>query len=67
MTVPVSADYSTVHLNQLLQKAEAIGDRMLPFSVFYRNQHREYFQQARCVCPASVTADVCPLSSTGVF
>ncbi|XP_049420484.1 phytanoyl-CoA hydroxylase-interacting protein-like [Epinephelus fuscoguttatus] len=41
-----TADYSTVHLNQLLQKAEAIAGRMLPFTVFYRNQQREYFQQA---------------------
>ncbi|GAA6228532.1 phytanoyl-CoA hydroxylase-interacting protein-like isoform X1 [Lates japonicus] len=41
-----TADYSTAHLNQLLQKAEAIAGRMLPFTVFYRNQQREYFQQA---------------------
>ncbi|XP_069543843.1 phytanoyl-CoA hydroxylase-interacting protein-like [Brachyistius frenatus] len=40
-----TADYSAVHLNQLLQKAEAIAGRMLPFSVFYRNQQRAYFQQ----------------------
>ncbi|XP_028286182.1 phytanoyl-CoA hydroxylase-interacting protein-like [Parambassis ranga] len=42
-----TADYSTIHLNQLLQKAEAIAGRMLPFTVFYRNQQREYFQQDR--------------------
>ncbi|XP_026207144.1 phytanoyl-CoA hydroxylase-interacting protein-like isoform X2 [Anabas testudineus] len=42
-----TADYSTVHLNQLLQKAEVIAGRMLPFTVFYRNQQRDYFQQAR--------------------
>ncbi|XP_056153632.1 phytanoyl-CoA hydroxylase-interacting protein-like [Lampris incognitus] len=42
-----TADYSTVHLNQLLQKAEAIAGRMLPFTVFYRNQQKEYFYQAR--------------------
>ncbi|XP_038591604.1 phytanoyl-CoA hydroxylase-interacting protein-like [Micropterus salmoides] len=41
-----TADYSTVHLNQLLQKAEAIAGRMLPFTVFYRNQQQDYFQQA---------------------
>lgn len=63
----MSADYSTAHLNQLLQKAEAIAGRMLPFTVFYRNQQREYFQQARCVFPASVTADVHPLPLAGVF
>ncbi|XP_061564251.1 phytanoyl-CoA hydroxylase-interacting protein-like isoform X1 [Cololabis saira] len=40
-----TADYSTVQLKQLLQKAEAISGRMLPFTVFYRNQLREYVQQ----------------------
>ncbi|XP_063749684.1 phytanoyl-CoA hydroxylase-interacting protein-like [Eleginops maclovinus] len=40
-----TADYSAVHLNQLLKKAEAIAGRMLPFSLFYRNQQKEYFQQ----------------------
>ncbi|KAM6897558.1 phytanoyl-CoA hydroxylase-interacting protein-like [Xenentodon cancila] len=40
-----TADYSTVQLKQLLQKAEAMTGRMLPFTVFYRNQRREYFQQ----------------------
>ncbi|CAL8254948.1 unnamed protein product [Lota lota] len=42
-----TADYSTVHLNQLLQKAEVIAGRMLRFSVFYRNQNKEYFDHAR--------------------
>nr|XP_043902219.1 phytanoyl-CoA hydroxylase-interacting protein-like [Solea senegalensis] len=42
-----TADYSTVHLNQLLEKAEAIAGRMLPFSLFYRNQNKEYFDDAR--------------------
>ncbi|MCI4384086.1 hypothetical protein PGIGA_G00034470 [Pangasianodon gigas] len=42
-----TADYSTVHLTQLLEKAEAIAGRMLPFSVFYRNQNKEYFDHAR--------------------
>ncbi|KAM6951790.1 phytanoyl-CoA hydroxylase-interacting protein-like isoform 2-T2 [Aplochiton taeniatus] len=42
-----TADYSTVHLGQLLEKAEGIAGRMLPFSVFYRNQQKEYFDQAR--------------------
>ncbi|XP_061693058.1 phytanoyl-CoA hydroxylase-interacting protein-like isoform X3 [Syngnathoides biaculeatus] len=42
-----TADYSTVHLNQLLAKAEAISGRMLRFSVFYRNQNKEYFDHAR--------------------
>ncbi|XP_070401901.1 phytanoyl-CoA hydroxylase-interacting protein-like isoform X2 [Nothobranchius furzeri] len=41
-----TADYSTVQLMQLLQKAEAIAGRMLPFTVFYRNQ-QEYFQPNR--------------------
>ncbi|XP_068423574.1 phytanoyl-CoA hydroxylase-interacting protein-like [Clinocottus analis] len=42
-----TADYSTVHLNQLMQKAEVIAGRMLRFSVFYRNQNKEYFDHAR--------------------
>ncbi|XP_076856729.1 phytanoyl-CoA hydroxylase-interacting protein-like isoform X2 [Brachyhypopomus gauderio] len=42
-----TADYSTVHLTQLLEKAEVIAGRMLPFSLFYRNQHKEYFDHAR--------------------
>lgn len=41
------SDYSMVHLNQLLEKAEVIAGRMLPFSVFYRNQNKEYFDHVR--------------------
>lgn len=44
-----TADYSPVHLNQLLEKAEVIAGRMLPFSVFYRNQNKEYFDHCRAV------------------
>lgn len=40
-----TADYSSVHLTQLLQKAEALAGRMLPFTVFYRNQQKEYFEE----------------------
>ena len=40
-------DYSSVHLTQLLEKAEVIAGRMLRFSVFYRNHNKEYFDQAR--------------------
>ncbi|XP_041829309.1 phytanoyl-CoA hydroxylase-interacting protein-like [Melanotaenia boesemani] len=39
-----TADYSSVHLEQLLLKAEAIAGRMLPFTVFFRNQQKDYFQ-----------------------
>uniref|UniRef100_A0A8C5MJ21 Phytanoyl-CoA 2-hydroxylase interacting protein like n=1 Tax=Leptobrachium leishanense TaxID=445787 RepID=A0A8C5MJ21_9ANUR len=39
--------YSKVHLTQLMEKAEAIAGRMLKFSVFYRNQHKEYFDYTR--------------------
>ncbi|XP_020366358.2 phytanoyl-CoA hydroxylase-interacting protein-like [Rhincodon typus] len=42
-----TGDYSTAHLKQLLEKAEAIAGRMLRFSVFYRNQHEEYFEYIR--------------------
>lgn len=40
-----TADYSSVHLTQLLQKAEALAGRMLPFTIFYRNQQKEYFEE----------------------
>ncbi|XP_064789404.1 phytanoyl-CoA hydroxylase-interacting protein-like [Oncorhynchus masou masou] len=42
-----TADYSTVHLIQLLEKAEGIAGRMLRFSVFYRNQQDDYFNKMR--------------------
>ena len=42
-------DYSPVHLTQLLQKAEVIAGRMLKFEVFYRNQHKEYFDHVKYV------------------
>ncbi|CAO2608371.1 Phytanoyl-CoA hydroxylase-interacting protein-like, partial [Lemmus lemmus] len=42
-----TADYSKVHLTQLLEKADVIAGRMLKFSVFYRNQHKEYFDYVR--------------------
>lgn len=41
------ADYSMVHLNQLLEKAEVIAGRMLPFALFYRNHNKEYFDHVR--------------------
>lgn len=44
-------DYAKEHLAQLQEKAEQIAGRMLRFSVFYRNHHKEYFQHARCVQP----------------
>ncbi|XP_009471096.1 PREDICTED: phytanoyl-CoA hydroxylase-interacting protein, partial [Nipponia nippon] len=39
-----TGDYAKEHLAQLQEKAELIAGRMLRFSVFYRNQHKEYFQ-----------------------
>ncbi|XP_039403342.1 phytanoyl-CoA hydroxylase-interacting protein-like isoform X3 [Mauremys reevesii] len=42
-----TGDYSKVHLTQLLEKAEVIAGRMLKLSVFYRNQHKEYFDYIR--------------------
>lgn len=47
------ADYAKEHLAQLQEKAEQIAGRMLRFSVFYRNHHKEYFQHARYSGPAS--------------
>lgn len=44
-------DYAKEHLAQLQEKAEQIAGRMLRFSVFYRNHHKEYFQHARCARP----------------
>lgn len=37
------------HLQQLLDKAHATAGRLLKFSVFYRNQHPEYFHYVRSV------------------
>lgn len=45
--LPPHADYAKEHLAQLQEKAELIAGRMLRFSVFYRNQHKEYFQHVR--------------------
>lgn len=47
MTLLNFSDYSKVHLTQLLEKADVIAGRMLKFSVFYRNQHKEYFDYVR--------------------
>ncbi|XP_048860094.1 phytanoyl-CoA hydroxylase-interacting protein [Brienomyrus brachyistius] len=45
-----TGDYGTVHLQQLLHKAEGAAGRLLRFSVFYRNQHPEYFHYIRSSC-----------------
>ena len=37
------------HLQQLLDKAKGSAGRLLKFSVFYRNQHPEYFDYVRSV------------------
>lgn len=41
------ADYAMEHLQQLLDKASGSAGRLLRFSVFYRNQHPEYFDYVR--------------------
>lgn len=41
------ADYAMEHLQQLLDKATGSAGRLLKFSVFYRNQHPEYFDFVR--------------------
>ncbi|KAF5880829.1 phytanoyl-CoA hydroxylase-interacting protein-like, partial [Clarias magur] len=38
-----TGDYAVDHLQQLLDKARGVAGRLLRFSVFYRNQHPEYF------------------------
>lgn len=35
------------HLQQLLDKAKGSAGRLLKFSVFYRNQHPDYFDYVR--------------------
>ncbi|KAG7480682.1 hypothetical protein MATL_G00058850 [Megalops atlanticus] len=45
-----TGDYAMVHLQQLLEKAKGASGRMLRFSVFYRNQHPDYFHYVRTVC-----------------
>uniref|UniRef100_A0A4W4FMC8 Phytanoyl-CoA hydroxylase-interacting protein n=3 Tax=Electrophorus electricus TaxID=8005 RepID=A0A4W4FMC8_ELEEL len=42
-----TGDYSMDLLQQLLDKAQGAAGRMLPFFVFYRDQHHEYFHYAR--------------------
>lgn len=37
------ADYAMEHLQQLHDKAKGSAGRLLKFSVFYRNQHPDYF------------------------
>uniref|UniRef100_A0A8C4NFS9 Phytanoyl-CoA 2-hydroxylase interacting protein n=1 Tax=Eptatretus burgeri TaxID=7764 RepID=A0A8C4NFS9_EPTBU len=45
-----TADYAKGHLSQLLKKAESAAGRLLPFSVFYHNHHKEYFDYIRDGC-----------------
>ncbi|TNN57271.1 Phytanoyl-CoA hydroxylase-interacting protein-like [Liparis tanakae] len=40
-----TGDYAMEHLQQLLDKAKGAAGRLLKFSVFYRNQHPDYFDQ----------------------
>ncbi|KAK7934189.1 hypothetical protein WMY93_005085 [Mugilogobius chulae] len=45
-----TGDYAIEHLQQLQDKAKGSAGRLLKFSVFYRNQHPEYFSQVRNEC-----------------
>ncbi|XP_076846335.1 phytanoyl-CoA hydroxylase-interacting protein [Brachyhypopomus gauderio] len=45
-----TGDYSLDLLQQLLDKAQTAAGRLLPFSVFYRNQHHEYFHHVSTAC-----------------
>ncbi|XP_013867553.1 phytanoyl-CoA hydroxylase-interacting protein [Austrofundulus limnaeus] len=45
-----TGDYAMEHLQQLLDKAKGSAGRLLKFSVFYRNQHPEYFDFVRREC-----------------
>ncbi|XP_077571974.1 phytanoyl-CoA hydroxylase-interacting protein-like [Stigmatopora nigra] len=42
-----TGDYAIEHLQQLLDKAKGSTGRLLKFSVFYRNQHPDYFDCVR--------------------
>ncbi|KAJ8263212.1 hypothetical protein COCON_G00156690 [Conger conger] len=45
-----TGDYAMEHLQQLLEKAQGVSGRMLRFSMFYRNQHPDYFHHVRTAC-----------------
>ncbi|XP_028851881.1 phytanoyl-CoA hydroxylase-interacting protein [Denticeps clupeoides] len=45
-----TGDYAMDLLKQLLEKAQGVAGRQLRFTVFYRNQHPDYFQYARTEC-----------------
>ncbi|XP_030214022.1 phytanoyl-CoA hydroxylase-interacting protein [Gadus morhua] len=45
-----TGDYAMEHLQQLLDKASGSTGRLLKFSVFYRNQHPDYFENVRSEC-----------------
>ncbi|XP_020318737.1 phytanoyl-CoA hydroxylase-interacting protein [Oncorhynchus tshawytscha] len=45
-----TGDYAMDHLKQLLGKAQGSAGRLLRFSVFYRNQHPDYFHYVRTEC-----------------
>ncbi|KAM8866784.1 phytanoyl-CoA hydroxylase-interacting protein isoform 1-T2 [Synchiropus picturatus] len=54
-----TGDYAMEHLQQLLDKAKGSAGRLLKFSVFYRNQHPEYFDFVRSVTAPGVTHISC--------
>lgn len=43
----IFADYAIEHLQQLMDKAMGSAGRLLRFSMFYRNQHPDYFSHFR--------------------
>ncbi|KAM4576577.1 phytanoyl-CoA hydroxylase-interacting protein [Odontesthes bonariensis] len=45
-----TGDYAMEHLQQLFDKAKGSAGRLLKFSLFYRNQHPEYFDFVRKEC-----------------
>lgn len=53
------ADYAMEHLQQLLDKATGAAGRLLKFSVFYRNQHPEYFDFVRSVLQSAAVNMLC--------
>uniref|UniRef100_A0A8C6S870 Phytanoyl-CoA 2-hydroxylase interacting protein n=1 Tax=Neogobius melanostomus TaxID=47308 RepID=A0A8C6S870_9GOBI len=50
-----TGDYAIEHLEQLMDKAKGSAGRLLKFSVFYRNQHPDYFNYFRNQCGGWMT------------
>lgn len=59
ISLSILADYAMEHLQQLLDKATGAAGRLLKFSMFYRNQHPEYFDFVRLVLQSAAVNMLC--------